>query len=477
MAAEAAGGSPASEGENLPTRRLLAHSLFHIPITSVHLPIGVYLPAIYAQQYGLSLAALGMIFLAERLWGTATDPLVGWLCDRTRSRFGRRKVWIAAGSVLYAVSSWFLFFPGGDVTPAYLAAALVALFLALSMIQIPYYAWSGELTGDYHERTRVATYQTVAGAVGMFGVLLLPTLADHYFPGDQVAKLNAMGAAILIPVLPLAFLALRAFPDREKARTRPAAKLPLREAAKAVMAEKVLLRVLLADFAIVFAQGARGAVFVFFVSFVAGMPQLASALFLFQFIFGVIAAPVWQAIARRIGKHRALIVAELGQAAVNGALIFVGKGDLALLAGLTVAQGLMQGSGNLLLRSMLADVADEHRLRTGHDRTALLFSVFSISAKAGSALPIGIVLPLIAWFGFDPAAPVNPPGGLLALAIAFSLVPAAAHLIGAALVRGFALDEARQAAIRRELDQRENDVDLRPPPVVTSPMMNAEAMP
>lgn len=452
---QARGGCIASEGKNLPTGRLFAHSLLNIPITSVQLPIGVYLPAIYAQQYGLSLTVLGMIFLVERLWGTATDPFVGWLCDRTKSRYGRRKVWIAAGSFLYAAASWLLFFPGPDVTPVYLAATLVVLFLALSMIQIPYFAWSGELTGDYHERTRVTTFQTVAGAVGMFGVLLLPTFADRYFPGDQLAKLNGMGAAILLPVIPLTIFALRAFPDRSKPQTQRLPRVPLLLAAKAVLAEKVLLRVLLADFAIVFAQSARGAVFVFFVSFVAGMPQLASALFLFQFIFGIAAAPIWQAIARRIGKHHALVVAELGQAAVNFALIFVGKGDLALLAGLTVAQGLMQGSGNLLMRSMLADVADEHRLRTGQDRAALLFSVLSISGKAGTALPIGIVLPLIAWFGFDPAAAIIPPGGLLALALAFSLIPGFAHLIGAGLVRGFAIDEVRQTEIRQQLEERE----------------------
>jgi GPH family glycoside/pentoside/hexuronide:cation symporter len=81
--------------------------------------------------------------------------------------------------------------------------------------------------------------------------------------------------------------------------------------------------------------------------------------------------------------------------------------------------------------------------------------VLSISGKAGTALPIGIVLPLIAWFGFNPAAAIIPPGGLLALALAFSLIPGFAHLIGAGLVRGFAIDEARQTEIRQQLEERE----------------------
>ena len=450
-AAETARPAPAHDGK-LPTRRLAAHSLLHIAVTGVHLPVGVYLPAIYAQQYGISLSVLGLIFLAERIWGTATDPLVGWLCDKTRSRFGRRKVWIAAGSVLFCLSNWLLFFPGEGVTPLSLGAALVAMFLSLSMIQIPYYAWSGELSGDYHERTRITAYQTIASSLALFGVLLLPTLADQFYPGDQVMKLNGMGAAIILPVIPATVLAFWAFADRSTAPVRTThRKVPWRQAFKAVFAEKVLFRVMLADFVIVFAQGVRGTLFVFFVSFVAGKPEWASALFLFQFVFGIAAAPIWQIVAHRIGKHRALIAAEIGQAAVNLSLIFVGRGDIALLVALTVAQGLMQGSGNMLLRAMLADVADEHRLRTGTDRTAMLFSVFSISGKAGAALPVGIALPLIAWFGFDPQLAQNTPTALMAVALVFSLAPGIAHLIGAALVRGFAIDEARQATIRSEL--------------------------
>jgi Na+/melibiose symporter-like transporter len=268
-------------------------------------------------------------------------------------------------------------------------------------------------------------------------------------------KLHGMGAAIILPVMPAVLLAFWAFPDRSTGQPRVrGAKISWRQAFRAVVAEKVLFRVMMADFAITFAQGLRGALFVFFVSFVAGKPEWASGLFLFQFVIGIFAAPTWQKIAQRIGKHRALIATELGQTVVNLSLIFVGQGDVVLLVALTVAQGLMQGSGNMLLRAMLADIADEYHLRTGVNRAAMLFSVFSISGKAGTAVPIGIALPLIAWFGFDPQLAANPPIALTAIAVVFSFGPALAHLIGATLVRGFDIDEERQAEIRRELSAR-----------------------
>jgi len=442
------------QSRRLPAWNLIAHSLVMIPITGAMAAMATYLPPIYAGTLGISLYVLGAIFLFERIWGTLTDPLVGWLCDRTTSRFGRRKVWIAWGSLLFGLSYAFLFFPMGWITPVTMTVALLVLFLAWSMIVVPFYAWSGELSADYHERTRVTTYQTLVGSAMSFAVLLLPTLSDWLWPGEELLKLNLMGAAIVLPMIPGTILALRAFPDSVAPPPRiPRPKVPWRDTVRAVLGETVLWKVMLADFAILFAQSIRGGLLVFYVAFVIGMPRMAAFVMLFQFTFGMLAPPIWQAIAKRMGKHRATVLAELLQVAINLSLVFAGKGDIALVLVLAFFQGLTQGSGNLLLRSMLADVADEHRLRTGVDRTAMLFSVFSVSGKAGSAIPLGLALPLIAWFGFDPTLPTQTPEALWALALTFSLGNAACHLIATLLIRGFTLDEDRQQEIRAELER------------------------
>jgi glycoside/pentoside/hexuronide:cation symporter, GPH family len=148
-----------------------------------------------------------------------------------------------------------------------------------------------------------------------------------------------------------------------------------------------------------------------------------------------------------------LIAGELTQAAINTALLLVFPGMLPLLLALTIAQGLTQGSGNLMLRAMVADVADAHELRTGHNRTGLFFSVFSLSAKAGPAIGVGIALPLVAGFGFAPKGS-STPEALEALKYVFALGPALAHVIAAALIRRFPLDQTGHAAIRRALDER-----------------------
>lgn len=454
----------------LPAGRLAAFASLSIPLYAAQMPLGVYLPTLYAQFPGLSLTLIGAIFLAERVWGTLADPLVGLLSDRTSSRFGARRAWIVAGAALYALSGAALFFPPAQVGVAYLAGALFAFYLGGSMIQIPYLAWSGEISGGYHERTRVATYVSVAGATALLLVLILPTVIDQWRPHDGALKLAVMGGVILSSLAVSLPLALRAFPDRSGAgpvRRRPGGSLfatlgPLAR-------DRLLVRVLVSDFAVRTGQSIRSALIVFFVTFYMGAPQWASGLFLLQFLFGIAAGPIWMRIGRRIGKRRAAVTGELVQVAINLGLLLVTPDRFGLLVALTVAQGFAQGSGNLMLRAMVADVADKHRLETGENRSGLFFSAFSLSEKAGTALAIGLALPLVAWAGFDPRLARNAPGALEALLWAFALGPALAHLVSAAVIRGFTLDEGEHDRIRQALEARESAArSAEYPPATTS---------
>ena len=436
--------------------RLASFASLFVPITAAQMPLAVHLPAIYAQQFGLSLSVIGAIFLGERLWGAIADPLIGALSDRTHGRFGRRRPWIVAGSVLFGVSGALLFFPSASwVTPLYLTISLFLFYLGWSMVQIPYLAWSGETYSGYHERTRIATFQTVAGSASLLIVLILPTIIDQISPADGALKLAAMGGVVLVSLAVSLILTLRS-QDEAPAIPSSKARLSLRQTARALFGHPLLRRVLLSDFAVTVGQSIRSALIVFFVTHYMGLPQWASGLFLFQFIFGIVAGPIWAQIGYRIGKHRAAVAGELAQVAINLGLLLVTPGNIGLLLALTVAQGLAQGSGNLMLRSMVADIADEHRLRTGEDRTALFFSAFSLSSKAGMAAAVGIALPLVGWLGFDPTASANTPDALRGLLAVFALGPAIAHLLSAWLIHGFPLDEAAHSQIRRALDERDH---------------------
>ncbi len=434
--------------------RLVGFASIAVPIAGAGLPLALFVPQLYATQFGLSLATVGFIFLLGRIWDVAADPMVGALSDRTRSRFGRRRPWIAAGGLLFGMSSALLFFPPAAlVTPAYLAAALFVFYLGWSMIEIPSSAWAGELSSQYHGRTRVVSYQALLRAIGLLTVLVLPTILDQFEPGNGALKLQLVGGFILLTLLPALFLTLFSVAE-PSVPDFPPVRQSFWRSASVIFSDRLLLRVLASDAVVTAGQSIRASLIVFFAVWYMGLPAWASGLYLLQFIFGVAAAPIWLRIGTRIGKREAAIAGELAQAAINIGLLFVFPGGLPLLLSLTIAQGLTQGSGNLMLRAMVADVSDAHRLRTGHDRTGLFFSVFALSAKLGPAIGIGVALPLIAWAGFA-AGPHNSPASLEALKYVFALGPATAHILATLIIWRFPINEAAHAEIRRALERRD----------------------
>ena len=433
--------------------RLIAFASLGMPLAAVEVPLSTYVPPLYASAFGFNLATVGVIFLAARLWDALIDPAIGLLSDRTRSRFGRRRPWIAVGGVIFAVGAVPVFLPPVWFGPVALSAALFTLYLGYSMIATPFSAWGGELSAQYHERTRVATYQQVMTSLALLLALVLPSLLVHRFAGLPRLQLAAMGAMVLILLVPSLAIGLRALPEPEPG---PPATGPIRlvQTLRLVLAERLLLRVLASNFAVRLGQGVRTALFVFFVSHYMGRPSWAPGLFLLQYIFGIAACPIWLAVGRRLGKERAAVAGELTQVAINLGLLLLAPNSIALLLGLTVAQGLAQGSGNLMLRSIVADVADQHRLWAEEDRIGLFYSVFALSDKAAFAVAVGVALPLVSWLGFDPRH-ANPPLVLAHLKWAFALGPALAHLLSAALIRGFPLNEQRHGEIRRALAARD----------------------
>jgi len=211
--------------------------------------------------------------------------------------------------------------------------------------------------------------------------------------------------------------------------------------------------VIAADAIVTAGQSVRTGLLLFIITLYFHRPEWAAGLFLFQYSFGLLAAPIWQRIGIALGKARAAVLGEAAQAAINLALLALTPDRFGLLLALTAAQGLTQGAGNLMLRALVADVADAHAAQTGEERTGLYYSAFSISMKVGSALALGLALPLLGWLGFT-AQGANGPAALSGLLLVFALGPALAHAIAAALMAGFPLDRHSHARIRAGLDTR-----------------------
>jgi Na+/melibiose symporter-like transporter len=387
-----------------------------------------------------------------RLSNAFSDPVIGVLSDRTRTRLGRRKPWVIGGGVLLAIAILTAYLPPSAMSRTYIAVAIFTLLLGNSAFSTPLYAWAGSLSPQYHQRTRNQTYLQTVVSLGLVSMVAIPLILVQYGVNDPAVQMAGMGwsniaaLAVGLPILLLRFRERPAPVIRRQLAFGPALAL--------LATDRTVLRVIGSDFFVSLGQGFRGALIVAFVSAYMQLPKSAFLYIpLIQYGLGVLASPLWARVGYRLGKHRTLIVAEITQIIINLGLLTLSPGQLWPLIALTVAQGLSQGSGNLMLRAVISDVADQERLRTGKDHAGLLFSIFNVTINAAMALALGIALPLVHLFGFTPGA-ANTPGALSALQWIIAVGPAIGHGLSALLMLRFPLDEKKHAEIVRQLAEQ-----------------------
>ena len=155
---------------------IVNYSAMYMPVSMVLLPLGVYVIPYYVEL-GISLYTISAIIFAARLSDAFTDPLIGVLSDKTKSRWGRRKPWIVAGAPLLMVSLYMLFVPPDDPSAWYFGFWVVLLYLAFTIVDLPYFAWGAELSPIYDERTKITARREQFHFIGTITFNLLPLVA------------------------------------------------------------------------------------------------------------------------------------------------------------------------------------------------------------------------------------------------------------------------------------------------------------
>ena len=161
----------------MPARRRLAYALPAFGLAVVGIPVYVYLPKFYTDVVGVPVAAVGALLLAVRVFDAVSDPVIGALSDRTRTRHGRRRPWIALAPWPLAISILLLFAPpelGPGAATLWFGASIFALFLFWTAVTVPYEALGPEITFQYDERTGLLALRD--------GMLLVGTLAAASSP-------------------------------------------------------------------------------------------------------------------------------------------------------------------------------------------------------------------------------------------------------------------------------------------------------
>ncbi|MGI9510613.1 MAG: MFS transporter [Geminicoccaceae bacterium] len=426
---------------------LLAYGALGLPLAALNLPLYVYLPAFYAEEVGLGLTTVGLVLFCARLLDTFTDPVIGELGDRTRTRFGRRRPWMIAACPLLIVATLMLFIPTDSASSAYLFVWTSLAYLGWTMMILPFTALGAELSGDYHERSRIAGAREGFVVVGIILAAALPIMLglDADSQRGEILAVLGWSMALLTPVALLALLLLT--PEPRTVGNEP---LPIKEGLRIAWQNGPFLRLIAAYILNGIANGLPATLFFLFVGDVLGVGAAAGPLLLLYFVAGIVGIPVWLRISKAIGKHRAWAAAMLWASAMFLWAPFLGAGDLlpfAIIAGLS---GLSLGADMALPASIQADVVDLDWQESGRQRTGLFFALWSMATKLSLALAIGIAFPLLDLIGFK-AGGDNEPAALLGLAMLYGVLPVIIKLAATALVWRFPIGQDEQTARRQRL--------------------------
>ena len=284
--------------------RLLAFSAPAIPLALLLIPLTTLLPTYYSQTTGLDLKSIGLIFLVARLFDGIIDPVIGVLSDRTPPEFGRRRSWMIAGALLAAFGCWLVFFPAKTPSAISLTLALAVLYTGWTMIAVPFFSWTAELSRSYSERSRIAGIRDACYFFGVIlGAILIGVLTQAQ-NGLDPRILTVFGIVSIVTLPALVTLAIFVMPEARHDQHEPQSFAADLKEAFSVLADNPPLRRLLTIFG--FAQMAAAisnTLSFLYVQKFQDAPQSVGVVVLVYFAATVAGLPLWVQLSYRVTKH------------------------------------------------------------------------------------------------------------------------------------------------------------------------------
>ncbi len=274
---------------------IIALSAPAVPMFALMMPLVIFIPPFYAEQMGLGMAAVGGIFTLGRLFDVVTDPVAGIIMDRTQKRFSKR-FWVVMGAIPLSIGTVQIFFaePPGDT--ASLMVWIVVLYAGWTLMSVGLYSWGGEVTENYHERSRVMGAIQMANNAGTIGVLLVPAAIEMIgVEGDiAVLRVQAMGVFIL-GMLPVTLLIAWFFAPPSSHTSKQTS--PLLPALKDALGTRSLRLLLIADLAVGLSIGIFTSLTLFLIEIVLSLDGAAGSLQLVMLISAFLGIPFFVYVA------------------------------------------------------------------------------------------------------------------------------------------------------------------------------------
>lgn len=358
----------------------------HVPFMSTVL----FMMYFYTDAAGLSASTAGMIFLAASVWDAITDPPMGWITERTRTRWGRCRPYFLFGALPLSLSLVLVYYVpplNGTSLIAFLLLAHILFRTCFTIVGIPYAAYSARITRDSSARSLIASaklFFTIAAGT-LVAYTLLP-LVEHF--GNGNAADGFFRASFLLALAPLIFLPITFLGTREPPDGLLSARdLSLRAAVRALLANKAYLVVLVCIACVIATQIISGAAGLYYFKYVLNDEGAAPTSMAMSTAVGLIIVPLWVWVERSLGKRGAWTLAVTSGLAVLGYFWMRDALSTREFTAICVLLNAALYGATVSMWSMLPDTIEFGELRTGVrvEAPTFGFALFTLKLAMGVA--------------------------------------------------------------------------------------------
>ncbi|MDT2410178.1 MFS transporter [Enterococcus avium] len=393
------------EKKGLTKFSMIAYGLGDLASQFVWTFVGTYLTVFYTDIVGLAPVAVSMIMLIARLWDGINDPMMGMIAERTRSKLGRFRPYIAFGSPFLALFSVLTFTgPFGNGTAGIIWAAVIYIIAGMiyTLVNIPYGALAAVMSEDANERNQLNAWRSVGMNVGMIIVNSLSSFIMLAFSdGSQVATGRGYFMTALIYAvisIPL-FFAVFATSREVVQPMRNENKVPFRTTIKNVIGNKYLMIVFLIMILQMTAFMGRIAVTTFYVIYCLGAFTLIALLMTIPSIGGALCSLAIVPLVKRFGKRNVLMVSLILQGIGLLVVCFADFDNLPMIIAGHVIFGLFN-MGFPISLSLVADSVDYQELKSGVRTDGTAYATYGLATKIGNAIGASVGIMLLHSFGY-----------------------------------------------------------------------------
>jgi GPH family glycoside/pentoside/hexuronide:cation symporter len=441
----------------LPMQRKIMYGSGELGFSLTSTIIAAYFLFFLTSVVGIPMGVASIALLIGKNWDWINDPLFGYISDHTHTRWGRRRPFLLFGPVPYAIIFALMWWrpplQGQVALVLYYAAVYVFYEAAATMVYMPYFALTPELTSDYDERTSLVSLRAFFSIFGSLLAFSLPEMVVNGFIPEHAGNVFLMGAIFaLISALPL-YVVFFGTKERQEFIQQEQPGL-LQSIKESVQNRPFVFGTIIYLFTWVTVDLLQ-TILIFYITFVVMREADTTVIMATIFIVAILAIPLWTWTSRHMNKRIAYIIGMVFLTAVLMVLMnLTPLTPLYLILGLCVLAGIGVAAAHVIPWAIIPDAIEVGELKTGRRHEGMYYSLISLAQKIASGIAIpgaGLVMQVT---GFIPNAAQQPASALLGIRLLTGPIPGVMMLIGIVFALVYPLGREGYTQIAQELEER-----------------------